>query len=149
MLLDQLRYLSLDYVPGLLAAVCGCHADMNTAGGGTFGLQPFTEDLHKAGAGLAVQDVPAPALRPAPRTAACQNDCCPPQPSEMHTDCSLRIVVVGKGLTEQELDSQCEAYLHQRFGQGLDFAIAGSIAAALADGIVERDEQVAHAFTDC
>lgn len=48
----------------------------------------------------------------------------------------------GRAISEQELDRQCEAYLKQRFGEELDFAISGSLAALTSDGIVQRNAEV-------
>ena len=45
-------------------------------------------------------------------------------------------------MTEDQLDSRCEAYLKLRFDLGVDFAIAQSLVCLLDDGIVRRDSQV-------
>jgi hypothetical protein len=42
----------------------------------------------------------------------------------------------GRAISEAELDTQCEAYLKQRFGEELDFDISGSLVTLKADGIV-------------
>ncbi len=42
----------------------------------------------------------------------------------------------------RELDRQCEAFLKQRFGEEVDFAIEGSLASLVSDGLVQRDGQV-------
>ena len=51
-------------------------------------------------------------------------------------------VCAGRAISEKELDRQCEAFLKQRFGEELDFAIEGSLASLVSDGLVRRDEQV-------
>ena len=52
------------------------------------------------------------------------------------------VCAAGRAISEKELDRQCEAFLKQRFGEELDFAIQGSLASLLSDGLVRRDEQV-------
>jgi hypothetical protein len=48
----------------------------------------------------------------------------------------------GRAISERELDRQCEAFLKQRFGEEVDFAIEGSLASLVSDGLVHRDTQV-------
>ena len=52
------------------------------------------------------------------------------------------LCAAGRAISEKELDRQCEAFLKQRFGEEVDFAIEGSLASLVSDGLVRRDEQV-------
>ena len=68
----------------------------------------------------------------------------PHHPSSRHplSNETKHSVCAGRAISEKELDRQCEAFLKQRFGEELDFAIEGSLASLVSDGLVRRDEQV-------
>ena len=56
-------------------------------------------------------------------------------------DQRVMLRVAGSGLTEQQLDERCEAYLERRFRVHIDFAISQSLVYLLDDGIVRKDAQ--------
>ncbi len=47
----------------------------------------------------------------------------------------------GRALSQQELDEECEAFLQQRYGESLDFAIENSLPFLLRDGLISRNAQ--------
>lgn len=45
-------------------------------------------------------------------------------------------------MSESQLDEECEAHLHNRFGEKLDFAIENSLPFLLHDGLISETPEV-------